>query len=127
MTLSQGPRQTCIALSLCLFVILCALTAARAQEIVKIVPKAPDEPAETNVSERVRTLEAELERQNAKLDQLEKTIAEQQSAIQALLDKLSVKSVSSVENPAPANNPERATQPVPIEQRVAKLENQALR
>ena len=128
MTLSQGPRQTCIALrlSLCLFVILCALSFARAQEMVKIVPKAPDQPAETNVSERVRTLEAELERQNAKLDQLEKTIAEQQSAIQALLDKLSVKSVSSVENPAPANNPEPATQPVPIEQRVAKLENQAL-
>ena len=127
MTLSQRPGHTCIALRsiLCLVLLLVALTSVRAQEMVKIAPKAPDEP-ETNVSERVRLLETELERQNAKLDQLQKTIEEQQSAIQALLEKLSVKSVSSVESPAPANNPQ-PTQPDPIEQRVAKLENQALR
>ena len=131
MTLSQSPGQTCIALrlSLCLVLLLVALTSARAQEMVKIIPKPPDEPAETNVSERVRVLEAELERQNAKLDQLQKTIADQQSALQALLEKLSVKSVSSassVESPAPATNPQ-PTQAAPIEQRVAKLESQALR
>src|ERR1043165_620500 len=131
MTLSQSPGQTCIALrlSLCLVLLLVALTSARAQEMVKIIPKPPDEPAETNVSERVRVLEAELERQNAKLDQLQKTIADQQSALQALLEKLSVKSVSSassVESPAPATNPQPA-QAAPIEQRVAKLESQALR
>jgi len=128
MTLSQSPRQTCIALrlSLCLLLLLFAFTSTRAQEIV---PKPADQPAEANVSERVRVLEAELERQNAKLDQLQKTIADQQSAIQALLEKLSVKSVSSVssvESPAPATYPQPA-QAAPIEQRVAKLENQALR
>ncbi len=139
MTLSQSPGQTCIALrlrtcialrfSLCVVLLLVALTSARAQELVKIVPKPADQPAEANVSERVRVLEAELERQNAKLDQLQKTIADQESAIQALLEKLSVKSVSSVssvESPAPATNPQ-PTQAAPIEQRVAKLENQALR
>jgi hypothetical protein len=106
--------------------LLFAFTSTRAQEIV---PKPADQPAEANVSERVRVLEAELERQNAKLDQLQKTIADQQSAIQALLEKLSVKSVSSVssvESPAPATYPQPA-QATPIEQRVAKLENQALR
>jgi len=131
MTLSQSPRQTCIALrlSLCLVLLLFGFTAARAQEMVKLIPKPVDQPAETNVSERVRTLEAELERQNAKLDQLEKTIAEQQSAIKALLDKLSVTSSSlksPSSEPAPATTTAE-TQPVPIEQRVAKLENQALR
>ena len=111
MTLSQSPGQSCIALRsiLCLALLIFTFTAAHAQE--------------TNVSERVRVLETELERQNAKLDQLQKTIEEQQSAIKALVDKLSVKSVSSVESPAPTNSP----QPAPIEQRIAKLENQALR
>src|SRR5689334_3178971 len=111
MTLSQSPGQSCIALRsiLCLALLIFTFTAAHAQE--------------TNVSERVRVLETELERQNAKLDQLQKTIEEQQAAIKTLVDKLSVKSVSSVETPTPANSP----QPAPIEQRVAKLENQALR
>ena len=44
---------------------------------------SPNSP-ETNVSERVRLLESELERQNAKLDQLQKTLSEQQATIQAL-------------------------------------------
>jgi Putative porin len=130
MKLSQSPGQTCITLrfSLCLVLLICALTSARAQEMVKIVPKAADEPVETNVSERVRVLEAELERQNAKLDQLQKTIAEQQSALQALLEKLSLKSPSTDAAPATASaSSEPAAQAPPIEQRVAKLENQALR
>jgi hypothetical protein len=96
--------------------------------MVKIVPKLPDQPAETNVSERVRVLEAELERQNAKLDQLQKTIEEQQAALQALLARLSPKSPSLDAPPATASAAaESTTQPGPIEQRVAKLENQALR
>jgi uncharacterized coiled-coil protein SlyX len=141
MKLSSSPGQTCIALrlSLCLFLLTCVLTSARAQEMVKIVPKPADDPVETNVSERVRILEAELERQNAKLDELQKTITEQQSAIKALLDKLTPKSAPaelSVKSPAneaaPAtasSSSETPTQPdkPPIEQRVAKLENQALR
>ena len=131
MKLPQSTGLTCIALrlSFCLAILMFAFTATSAQELVKTATRTPDEPAETTVSERVRLLEAELERQNAKLDQLQKTITGQQAAIQALLEKLSVKSVSSVasaESPAPANNPE-PPQPAPIEQRVAKLENQALR
>src|SRR6185295_10353129 len=97
MTLSQSPGQTCIALrlNLCLLLLFVAFTSAQAQEMVKIVPKPAEQPAETNVSERVRVLEAELERQNAKLDQLQKTIEEQQSAIQTLLARLSPKSPSA--------------------------------
>src|ERR1041385_6611381 len=121
MKLSQSLRQMCIAIrfSVCLVLLSCALTSARAQQMVKLVPKPADEPAETNVSERVRLLEAELDRQNTKLDQLQKTIEDQQAAIQALLAKLSVKSNAAA---VPAQ-PEKPT----IEQRVGKLENQALR
>ena len=128
MKLSQSSRQTCIALrlSLCSFALIFAFSSARAQELAKVATKPPEDRAEPNVSERVRVLEAELEQQNAKLDQLQKTIAEQQSAIQALLEKLSVKSVSSVESPPSPSNAEPA-QPAPIEQRVAKLEKDALR
>jgi len=131
MKLSSSPGQTCIArpFILCLALLICVVTSARAQEMVKIVPKAADEPVE-NVSERVRVLEAELERQNAKLDQLQKTIVEQQSAIQALVERLSVKSPPTDATPATASassetpaQPEKPT----VEQRVAKLENQALR
>ncbi|HEY8411844.1 MAG TPA: putative porin, partial [Pyrinomonadaceae bacterium] len=132
MKLSPSPSQTCSALrlSLCLAVTLFAFTFAHAQELVKTATKPVDQPEETNVSERVRLLEAELERQNAKLDQLQKTITEQQSAFQALLDKLSVKSPSTGVTPETAAAPASAsTQPEkpPIEQRVAKLENEALR
>src|ERR1051325_5752062 len=140
MKLSQSLRQMCIAVrfSVCLVLLSCALTSARAQQMVKLVPKAADEPAETNVSERVRLLEAELDRQNTKLDQLQKTIEDQQAAIQALLAKLSVKSNAADATPAIASasasaelataaaapaQPEKPT----IEQRVGKFENQALR
>ena len=132
MKLSPSPSQTCSALrlSLCLAVTLFAFTFAHAQELVKTATRPVDQPEETNVSERVRLLEAELERQNAKLDQLQKTITEQQSAIQALLDKLSVKSpATGVTRETAAAPASASTQPEkpPIEQRVAKLENQALR
>ncbi len=46
-------------------------------------------PERLNVAERVRLLESELERQNTKLDQLQKTLEEQQLTIKALLEKLS--------------------------------------
>ena len=59
------------------------LPPVRAQELDKF--PAP----ETNVAERVRLLESELERQNSKLDQLQKTLLEQQQTIHALLEKLS--------------------------------------
>lgn len=108
-----------------LAVLICGLIPAHAQELVTNATKAP-ETTETSVNERVRLLEAELERQNAKLDQLQKTISEQQAALQVLLDRLSVKS------PAPeavATNAVAATEPLPqappIEKRVEKLESEA--
>ena len=132
MKLSSSRGQTCTAIRfiLCSVLLVCGVASTRAQEMVKIVPKPADEPVEA-VSERVRVLEAELERQNAKLDQLQKTIADQQSAIQALLDRLSVKSpptdatpaTASTASEAPAAQPEKPS----IEQRVTKLETQALR
>ena len=116
-------------MKLCLvaLVLLCGLTTARAQEVGT---KTPADTPETTVSERVRVLEAELERQNTKLDQLQKTIAEQQAAIQALLEKLSVP--LSVKSPRPetvaTNTVAETTPQTPtVEQRVSNLEGQALR
>lgn len=99
-------------------VILFGSCSALAQEQIK-----PTDPADPNVTERIRVLETELERQNAKLDQLQKTIAEQQQAIQALLDKLSpavattAKAVEISSTP-PAAEPQAPT----VEQRLAKVE-----
>src|SRR5215211_987113 len=73
-------------LGFCLALLLFGWLPAFAQELVHSAP-------ETNVSERVRLLESELERQNTKLDQLQKTLQEQQATIQALLDKLSAQPV----------------------------------
>jgi hypothetical protein len=78
---------------------------------------------DSRVTERIRVLESELERQNAKLDQLQKTIGEQQQAIQALLEKLSVQpvvTIKAVEKPStpPAAEPQAPT----VEQRLAKVE-----
>ena len=108
-------------------VLFLGLTSVQAQELVKTDVKTPDE-----VAERVRLLEAELERQNAKLDQLQKTIEQQQSALQALLEKLSVPlSAKSPAAETPTPNTVAETEPAPqiptVEQRVAKLEGQTLR
>src|SRR5215217_6486192 len=111
----------CLLLVFLLFVVV----PARAQEMIK--------PAETNVSDRVRLLESELERQNTKLDQLQKTLQEQQATIQALLEKLSAHPV-----PATAAATKEAETPVPVtitaepqtptvEQRLTKLEGQLLK
>ena len=95
-------------LSLLLVFLIFGFIPARAQQMI-----AP----ETTVSERVRLLESELERQNTKLDQLQKTLTEQQATIQALLEKL---------NPQPTvKEPEPQTPTV--EQRLTKLEGQALK
>ncbi len=102
--------------------LLIAITAfvccpALAQEQIK-----PADSTDPNVSERIRLLESELERQNGKLDQLQKTIADQQLAIQALLEKLSAKEIDPA--PAPAATP---AEPQPqaqttVEQRLGKIE-----
>jgi len=82
LSITNRPGRAALRLGFCLLLLSFALTAS-AQELVKSAP-------ETNVSERVRLLESELERQNTKLDQLQKILQEQQATIQALLDRLSV-------------------------------------
>ena len=83
-----------VALRLAFYLVVAGLsfTGIHAQELIKDSTKSST--SEPTVNERVRVLESELERQNAKLDQLQKTIAEQQQALQALLEKLSVDKTS---------------------------------
>lgn len=115
MTLSIVPR---LILGLALF-----STTLHAQELVK-----PATTSETSVTERMRLLEGELERQNSKLDQLQKTIEQQQQTIQALLEKLSGPPstppvAAAAKEPAPAAEPQAPT----VEQRLAKVENQTMK
>ena len=128
-------RLAALRVALCL-VAFCLLNVSliRAQEFAKSAVKTAADSTEPTVNERVRVLETELEKQNAKLDQLQKTIADQQTAIQALLNKLSgAKAAPADENlsatSAVASTPEAAPTPQPptVEQRVSKLEGQALR
>ena len=110
-------------LSLLLVFFLFGFMPARAQQMIKPAADSP----ETNVSERVRLLESELERQNTKLDQLQKTLSEQQATIQALLDKLNAQPiVAAVKEPEPAAPAEAQTTPT-VEQRLAKVEGQVLK
>ena len=128
MKLSIGNRLGSIALYLCLLTL--GAICATAQEIVR----TPAESSETNVSERVRQLETELERQNLKLDQLQKALTEQQSTIQALLEKLSAQPVpaaKAVETAATVTTPSETVTAEPqtptVEQRLAKVEGQVLK
>src|SRR5690349_17963990 len=123
----RGPKtmKRCIGVRLSLFFVFLLLSfmPARAQEMIK----SP----ETNVSERVRLLESELERQNSKLDQLQKTLIEQQALIQALLDKLNAQpsaAVTTVKEPEPVTASAPAEPQTPtVEQRLAKVEGQVLK
>jgi len=117
-------------LSLLLVFFIFGLIPARAQQMIKPAADSP----ETTVSERVRLLESELERQNTKLDQLQKTLTEQQATIQALLEKLNAQPVvatvkEAVKEPGPptvATPAEQQTTPT-VEQRLAKVEGQVLK
>ena len=107
-------------------VLFVSLVPAHAQEMIK---------PEINVAERVRLLEGELERQNVKLDQLQKTLEEQQLTIKALLEKLSgqpTPEVAAAKENVPIAPTANTTAPVEpqtptAEQRLDKLENQALK
>jgi hypothetical protein len=128
----RGP--TALRLSLWLALLCFASAPATAQELVRTAAKPPAEPADTNVAERVRLLESELERQNAKLDQLQKTLSEQQSTIQALLEKLSAQAnptpaavKEAAATMAPPNEAQTPPQAPTVEQRLAKVESQALK
>src|SRR5688500_3041195 len=119
-------------------IIAFSLIPASAQELVKSSTKTVSDTTETNVAERVRLLERELEKQNSKLDLLQRTLEEQQQTIQALLEKLSATTTATTtpakETEAPAAvatttavAPEPEPQTPTVEQRLAKVEGQALK
>ncbi|HEV8188709.1 MAG TPA: putative porin [Pyrinomonadaceae bacterium] len=118
-----------LRLCLFLFILFISSICAGAQELVST--------PEPNVTERVRQLESELERQNTKLDQLQKTLMEQQATIQALLDKLSTQptlpatSAKATETAATTTARSDAAPAEPqtptVEQRLAKVEGQVLK
>ena len=91
MKLSRSYEHTRVSLQFCLGLALICLVivTAQGQELVKTSAEITKVPTETAVSERVRLLEGELERQNSKLELLQKTIEEQQQAIQTLMARLS--------------------------------------
>src|SRR6478672_6952142 len=134
LTMPSNFSFVALRLTFCLFASLFSVAIIDGQELAKNTVKTAADSTEPTVNERVRVLEAELEKQNAKLDQLQKTIADQQTAIQALLNKLSgAKAAAADENlsatSAAASTPEAAPTPQPptVEQRVSKLEGQAVR
>jgi uncharacterized coiled-coil protein SlyX len=118
-----------LRLCLFLFVLFISSICAGAQELVST--------PEPNVTERVRQLESELERQNTKLDQLQKTLMEQQATIQALLDKLSTQPTLPATNAKATETAATTTarsdaapaepQTPTVEQRLAKVEGQVLK
>ena len=128
MTLSISRRIVFI-----LSILTLTLAPAGAQELVTSSARPPSDPPETSVSERVRLLESELERQNSKLDQLQKTLLEQQQTIQALLEKLSgektpaVTAAKETETPATGAPAPAEPQTPAVEQRLAKVEGQVLK
>ena len=133
MKLSIKNRGGCAVLRLSSLIVLLlfVISPALAQDIVR----TPAEISEPNVAERVRQLESELERQNTKLDQLQKSLMEQQATIQALLDKLSAQTTPAATTAKVTETPATVTahsdaapgqpQTPTVEQRLAKVEGQA--
>jgi len=125
-------------LMLLLAILSIGLIHARAQELVKSSAKTPSDSTETNVGERVRLLESELERQNSKLDQLQKTLEEQQLTIKALLEKLPSQAGAAAAAPeeskaatavvaTPASSTAVEPEPQNVEQRLTKVEGQVMK
>jgi len=128
-------------LSVRLFATACILLLTpivlRSQDVVPVTTRTSSND-ESFVVERVRQLEAELEKQNSKLEQLQRTINQQQLAIQALLEKVDKPATTTLDAPAteaiadkktPATAAPISTEPQasPLEQRLAKLEGQVLK
>ena len=139
MNLSCGsrPMRRAVQLFLLLCFVFFGAPMVSAQDTAN-VPKPPSSTDDSFVLERVRQLEAELEKQSSKLDQLQKTITEQQLALQALLEKLNpgkfgdaglAVASTSTATTVEVNATETAAQPQPqtVEQRLAKIEGQVLR
>ena len=133
---STRPLRRAVQLFLFFFFVLIAAPLDKAQEAAG-VPKTTSSSDESFVVERVRQLEAELERQNNKLDQLQKTINQQQLAIQALLEKLSPEraeatavSTTTGTTASDSNTSQATAQPQAqntVEQRLSKVEGQVTR
>lgn len=141
---SRSYADIVIRFSLAIFLSTLFLTRAVGQESVQQTSAQTEQPSEVSMSERVKQLESEVERQNSKLDQLQKTIAEQQLVLKALLEKLSdsktsIVLASTTAQTSASNIPGATTTNVPatsttstqqtptIEQRLAKVESAALR
>ena len=128
-------RFATLRVTFCIAASLLSVSATRGQELARNTAKTPVESSEPTVNERVRVLESELEKQNAKLDQLEKTLADQQVVIHALLERLSVTKASpeATEKSTPLtastseSEPATVSQTPTVEQRLAKVEGQALK
>ncbi|HEY6806596.1 MAG TPA: putative porin [Pyrinomonadaceae bacterium] len=131
--MTRFSRYVSVRLVLCFLIATLSCAEIAAQELIKDSTKSAT--TEPTVSERVRLLESELERQNAKLDQLQKTIADQQLAIKSLLDKLATDKPAAASETAtvltsgpPASaTTESPAQAATVEQRLAKVEGQALK
>jgi hypothetical protein len=133
LSIKNRGGSTVLRLSFLIVLLSLFIIPARAQELVR----PPAETSEPNVSERVRQLESELERQNVKLDQLQKSLTEQQATIQALLEKLSAGTTAAGTNAKATETPATLTarsvtapaepQTPTVEQRLAKVEGQVLK
>src|SRR6185503_5723904 len=134
---STRPLRRAVQLFLFFSFILVAAQLDKAQEAANNT-KPTSSADESFVVERVRQLEAELERQNNKLDQLQKTINQQQLAIQALLEKLNpektettaVSTTTTATTAGDSNTTEATAQTQPqstVEQRLSKVEGQVTR
>jgi hypothetical protein len=140
MKLSRSAMHARVSLQFCfgLALICLVLVTAQGQELVKTSAETTKVvPTETAVSERVRLLEGELERQNSKLELLQKTIEEQQQAIQTLMAKLSPEKtglqsardgIIAVDPAVPTTSSNNGEPQAPsLEQRVAKVEGQVIK
>ncbi|HET6850866.1 MAG TPA: putative porin, partial [Pyrinomonadaceae bacterium] len=133
-TFQRGPTIMTLSISTrilsTLSLLALMLASAAAQELST---RPPSDSPDPNVAERVRVLESELERQNSKLDQLQKILLEQQQTIQALIEKLSAEKTSAAvtaketETPATVAAAPAEPQTPSVEQRLAKVEGQALK
>jgi hypothetical protein len=135
--INKGLSRRILLLTVNFCVLISLKSTSYGQELAKVAAEQPPTSKEVSVSDRVRLLEDELERQNSKLDELKKTIADQQLAIRALIERLSPREPAKIEtaaNAIPATSSADAInatdQPQPqaptVEQRLAKVEGQAI-
>jgi hypothetical protein len=140
MSVSSSKTLITRAIRLTFSVVLLSFGAIVVQAQEASAPTPPGDSRESAMAERVRLLEGELERQNAKLDQLQKSLVEQSAAIQELLEKLSLNksqptkltettlaTTTATSTEATPTETTTQSQTPTIEQRLAKVEGQALK